>query len=197
MNRTRLAMACLAVGTALTVLYGIARLDAAISGQRAIARFTPNTSLWSASRVRAYRLSINPSEDALLGVLQIRALEIEAPVYADTRELYLNRGVGLIPRTAPPGVRGNLGIAGHRDGFFRALKDIEVGDVVELTTRDRRFRYRVFAISVVDRHDARLLQATPQPLLTLVTCHPFYYLGRAPERFVVRSQLVSSHGRPI
>ena len=197
MNRIRLGIACLAIGTALTVLYGIARLDAALSGPRAVARFAPDTSLWSASRVRAHRLSVNPSEEALLGVLLIRALEIEAPVYADTREVHLNRGVGVIPHTAAPGIAGNLGIAGHRDGFFRALKDIRIGDVVELTTRDRTFRYRVLGISVVDRHDARLLQATRRPALTLVTCHPFYYLGRAPGRFVVRSLLVSSHGRPI
>jgi sortase A len=197
MNRIRLSIACLAIGTALTVLSGLARLDAAVSGQRAIARFAPDTSLWSESRVRAHRLSASPAEESMLGVLLIRALEIEAPVYADTRELHLNRGVGVIPYTAPPGIAGNLGIAGHRDGFFRALKDIQIGDVVELMTRDRTFRYRVLAIRVVDRRDARLLQATRHPSLTLVTCHPFYYVGRAPERFVVRGLLISSHGRHI
>lgn len=163
-----------------------------------------DTALWSASRLALYRSSPPPPPDELVGALVIRGLDLKAPLYVDTSELHLNRGVGLIAKTAVPGEAGNLGIAGHRDGFFRSLKDIRLGETIEVFTRDRAWRYRVFSIEIVDRSDASLLQRSAQPTVTLVTCHPFYFVGHAPRRFVVRgallssqplSRYVSSHGR--
>ena len=103
----------------------------------------------------------------------------------------LNRGVGRIIGTARPGGPGNIGIAGHRDGFFRGLKDISVGDDVELTTTKERATYIVDQIEIVSPTDVRVLQPRGVSSLTLVTCYPFYFVGDAPNRFIVHASLAS------
>jgi sortase A len=199
MNKLRLEIAFWMIGLAFTAAYGIARVDAAVSGSRDVASFhslaEPDARLWSASRRQSWLLTPQPAADELVGVLVIRSLQIEAPLYADTSELYLNRGVGLIPQMARPDQLGNIGIAGHRDGFFRALEAIEQGATIELITRSASYRYRVVTVDVVGRDNTELLRRSDSPLLTLVTCHPFYFVGSAPDRFVVRSVLISSQGR--
>ena len=99
----------------------------------------------------------------------------------------LDRAVGHIEGTAKPGTDGNSGIAGHRDGFFRGLKDIVAGDVIELDTIEGKDSYRVERTWVVDPDDVSVLDPTPARALTLVTCYPFYYVGSAPRRFIVRA----------
>ena len=89
-----------------------------------------------------------------------------------------------------PDTGGNVGIAGHRDGFFRVLKDIKVGDVIEVRTRIKMHRYRVTSIDIVDKTDKRLLADTDEPGVTLVTCYPFYFLGNAPQRYIVAATYV-------
>ena len=104
-----------------------------------------------------------------------------------TDDFVLNRAVGYIEGTALPGKDGNSGIAGHRDGFFRGLKDIAAGDAIELETLDSRQQYRVERTWVVDPEDVSVLDPTPIRSLTLVTCYPFYFIGPAPQRFIVRA----------
>jgi len=99
----------------------------------------------------------------------------------------LDRAVGYIEGTAPPGTNGNLGIAGHRDGFFRGLKDIAAGDLIEIDTMDGQDVYRVERTWVVNPDDVSVLDPTPTPALTLVTCYPFYFIGSAPLRYIVRA----------
>jgi len=101
----------------------------------------------------------------------------------------LDRAVGHIEGTAKPGTDGNAGIAGHRDGFFRGLKDISPGDVIELDTLQGNDSYRVERVWVVDPEDVSVLDPTSTRALTLVTCYPFYYVGSAPRRFIVRAVL--------
>jgi len=100
--------------------------------------------------------------------------------------------VGRIQGTAQVGESGNLGIAGHRDGFFRGLKDIGPGDIVELETSHRRKQYLVEKIQIVSPEDVQVLQSTPEPTLTLVTCFPFYYVGSAPQRYIVTASIQNS-----
>jgi sortase A len=100
--------------------------------------------------------------------------------------LVLNRGAGRITGTARPGEPGNIGIAGHRDGFFRALKDIAVGDSVTLDTGADLVAYVVESIKIVTPADVTVLARTTTPSLTLVTCYPFYFVGDAPHRYIVR-----------
>jgi len=104
-----------------------------------------------------------------------------------TDEFVLNRGLGHIEETALPGTSGNSGIAGHRDGFLRGLKDVAVGDAVELETLQGRQIYRVERMWVVEPEDVSVLDPTPVQSLTLVTCYPFYFIGSAPQRFIVRA----------
>ena len=83
---------------------------------------------------------------------------------------------------------GNLGIAGHRDGFFRPLKDIVVGDNMELLTNTRSVNYRVTSIDIVDPGDVSVVSPTKKATITLVTCYPFYFVGHAPKRYIVKAE---------
>lgn len=193
----RVEAALLKIGLALMIVYMLLRVDASANGQRDLSSLEvrpPDTSLWSPGRIAGFRASTS-SPEALVGALFIRSLDLSAPVYADTNEVHLNRGVGLIAATAKPGTLGNVGVAGHRDGYFRALKDIKSGDTIELVTQARSYVYRVLRVAIVERDDASALRHTKTPTVTLVTCYPFYFVGPAPLRFVVQGELVSSHAR--
>ena len=109
-----------------------------------------------------------------------------------TAERTLDRGLGHIEYTALPGTDGNSGIAGHRDSFFRALKDIAQDDLIELDTPQMTDVYRVERTWIVNPDDVSVLDPTPMRALTLVTCYPFYYVGSAPKRFIVRAVRVGS-----
>jgi sortase A len=147
----------------------------------------PDQSLWADKRIREYEASLLAESEPPLAVLKIAHLDIEVPVYNGTDDFNLNRGVGRIKGTARVGSAGNLGIAGHRDGFFRGLKDIALGDTIDLLTIDGTETYRVSSIEIVDPSDVSVLEPTEVETLTLVTCYPFYYVGHAPERFIVKA----------
>lgn len=151
---------------------------------------TQNTdySLWSAQRIKLYRASLGKPAEAL-AVLRIPRLLLEVPVLEGTDEFTLNRGVGRIAGTSRPGQGGNVGIAGHRDGFFRRLKDISKGDSIELVTTSGIDAYAVDRVRITSPTDVSLLRPRAKPSLTLVTCYPFYFVGPAPKRYVVEASL--------
>jgi sortase A len=124
-----------------------------------------------------------------LAVLRIPGIHLEVPVLQGTDEITLNRAVGQIPGTAAPGEVGNIGIAGHRDSFFRNLKDINRGDEIELETTSASASYVVTRILVTGPDDTTVLESSSEPMLTLVTCYPFHFIGPAPRRFVVQATL--------
>ena len=134
---------------------------------------------------RARRTATPPR--STLGRIEIPRLGVSAIVRtgADARTLRL--AVGHIPGTALPGEGGNVGLAAHRDTFFRRLRDIRADDEIIVTTPDGRFRYSVEGTKVVNPTDVWVLDATAKPALTLVTCYPFSYVGSAPQRFIVRA----------
>ena len=109
-----------------------------------------------------------------------------------TDDVTLNRGVGRIAGTSRVGESGNLGIAGHRDGFFRGLKDIAVGDKIELATANGTDTYVVDKIQIVNPNDVTVLRPTLESSLTLVTCYPFYFIGGAPQRYIVHASMLNS-----
>ena len=125
-------------------------------------------------------------------MLRIPKVRLEVPVLPGTDDRTLDRGVGHIEHTVEPGTDGNSGIAGHRDSFFRGLKDIGLGDLIELDTRQGTDVYRVERTWIVNPEDVWVLDPTPTRALTLVTCYPFYFVGAAPQRFIVRAVRVSS-----
>src|SRR5262245_31094735 len=110
----------------------VSALDAFQEVQRAALELTPDQSTWSAQRRADYRESLAQTFDAPPGVLEIPSLKLTVPIFAGTSELVLNRGVGWIEGTAMPGEEGNVGLAGHRDGYFRGLKDLKLGDTIEV-----------------------------------------------------------------
>ena len=145
--------------------------------------------LWSPQRITAYRDSLASKKDLPLAILRIPKINLEVPVFNDTDDLTLNRGVGRILGTAQIGQPGNVGIAGHRDGFFRGLKDVARDDYVELARPGLTDKYVITEIQIVSPDDVHVLDATASPTLTLVTCYPFYYVGSAPQRYVVTASL--------
>jgi sortase A len=145
---------------------------------------------WSRARVDRYRESLRESL-APQAVLRIPSVKLVVPVFEGTRELNLNRGAGRIEGTARIGEAGNVGIAAHRDGFFRALKDVRVGDTLLLERVTATRTYRVVSMTIVDPSEVSVLAPTTTESVTLVTCYPFYYVGSAPRRFIVRAQRVT------
>jgi len=147
----------------------------------------PDKSLWSTVRVRGYEESLKEQTSAPLAILRIAKIGVEVAVLEGTDDLTLNRGVGHIEGTPKPGENGNVGIAGHRDGFFRGLKDVVVGDTMELETLAGKETYRIEKIWIVAPEDVQVLDPTPGRAITLVACYPFYFVGSAPKRYIVRA----------
>jgi sortase A len=127
----------------------------------------------------------------LIGRLEIPRLSLSTIVVEGIAKSALRRAVGHIPGTALPGEPGNVGIAGHRDTFFRSLKDIQVQDIIVVSTRWGEYRYRVVSSRVVGPNEVEVLAPSSDEVLTLVTCHPFYMVGPAPNRFIIRAERVS------
>lgn len=128
----------------------------------------------------------------LIGRLEISRLGVSAIVLEGTSGTILRRAAGHIPGTALPGQLGNVGISGHRDTFFRPLRNIRQNDIITLTTLLGEFHYRVVSSEVVDPHNIAVLNPSGKEILTLVTCYPFYFVGSAPERFIVRAKRVEN-----
>jgi len=191
-------------GIVALVVAGITYFGGIASARRDVARFeaarasgvtttaTPDLTLWSPKRIQAWQLAIRNEGPPPLAVLRIPRIRLEVPVLEGTADSTLDRGVGHIEDTAAPGTDGNIGIAGHRDGFFRGLKDVMSGDTLELDLRSGTERYRVERIWVVMPDDVSVLDSTPTRSVTLVTCYPFYFIGSAPQRYIVRAVLASA-----
>ena len=128
----------------------------------------------------------------MIGRLKIPSLHLTVMIREGADAATLRRAVGHIPGTALPGGMGNVGLAGHRDTFFRALRNIRANDPIELEAENGTYRYVVESTGVVGPRDVRVLASSNAESLTLVTCYPFYYVGSAPKRFVVRAVLVSN-----
>jgi len=206
----------LGIGVTLVGVWAVARLDGVFTSRASVAGFQApahelevsdahslrffdpmlsaaiDLRLWSDKRIAAYKESLNKHTDGPRAILRISKINLEVPVFNDTDELTLNRGVGRIHGTAQFGRPGNLGIAGHRDGFFRGLREISAGDLLELDLQERKDQYVVGNIRIVSPEDTSVLAPTAQPTLTLVTCFPFYYVGSAPQRYIVTASLRNS-----
>src|SRR5262249_45984864 len=199
---------------ALLMVWGAFQFHSVIGSQLAIARFeadeTANLKVnfptpvdpdlgtqadlrsWSSKRASSYIDSLAKKTDTPIAILRVSRIGLKVPVFNGTDDLTLNRGVGRIIGTAQVGGAGNLAIAGHRDGFFRALQDIARGDSIELVQSRRTDTYIVRQVRVVTPNDISVLGPTTVPTLTLVTCFPFYYIGHAPRRYIVTAHLKPS-----
>jgi len=124
----------------------------------------------------------------LIGRIDIPRLEVSVIVVEGDSMAILSHAAGHIPGTSLPGMPGNVGISAHRDTFFRPLRNIRRDDTITLTTLLGSYRYRVVSTSIVRPSDVSVLNPGATEVLTLVTCYPFYFVGSAPERFIVRAE---------
>jgi LPXTG-site transpeptidase (sortase) family protein len=129
--------------------------------------------------------------------LDAPSVQLSATVLEGTDDATLARGAGHIEETAFPGQPGNIGIAGHRDTTFRAVRDLHTGDPLELTTSDRVYRYLITKTFVVEPEDVYVLDPSARPTLTLVTCYPFTFIGHAPHRYIIQAVLIDEVARSI
>ena len=173
----------LAVGVVLLGYCAFVLVDTWIFQAResaALERFVP---------VQASPSAVFP--DGVIGRMEVERLGVSVIVMEGTSGKTLRRAVGHIAGTGLPGQPGNVGIAGHRDTFFRPLRNIQGGDIITLTTPRDMYRYRVVSTEIVDPDNVAVLNPDRNEILTLVTCYPFYFLGSAPQRFIVRAARVS------
>jgi sortase A len=160
---------------------------------RASGQFEQLLRVRAANRTVAPVLPENPLPAAvqgLIGRIDIPRLGLSAIVVEGTSNATLRRAVGHIAGMALPGQPGNIGFAGHRDTFFRPLRDIRKDDVITVTTLREAYQYRVESARVVEPGDIAVLDRGEKEVLTLVTCYPFYFVGSAPNRFVVRAERI-------
>jgi len=133
-----------------------------------------------------------PDSRGFLGVLEVPRLGFSTVIFEGVEEKTLRRAVGHIPGTSFPGGKGNVGIAGHRDRFFRPLRELRSDDLILLHTPHAYYAYNVDSFRVVSPEETGILESSGKGQLTLVTCYPFFYLGPAPERFVVFARQVKA-----
>jgi len=204
----RLEIALLSAGLILVTVFVVVKVQSRISARIAVKKFETaqaaeirkdeepsgwgapakvDFSLWSNGRIKDYLESLEDATDVPHAVLRIPKLHLEVPVYEGSDDRTLNRGLGRIIGTAKLGEMGNTGIAGHRDGFFRGLKDIGPGDTVDLMLPHRTDHYSVTSITITNPDDVSVLEPTSTASLTLVTCYPFYFVGSAPRRYIVQA----------
>lgn len=213
-------IACWCVGIALIGLYFALRADGEAERQAAVLEFmaaaaspqpmvdkaetitrhatlaygAPDKSHWSKGRLRKYEQA-RTAAGMPVAILRIRRLGLEVPVYSADTARNMNRGAVLIEGTALPDTNGNTAIAAHRDGYFRALKNVVVGDVLTVQTVSMLQRFRVVSLEIVKPTDISVLRQTPVPAVTLVTCYPFYFVGPAPQRYIVRAVVSDGAGQ--
>jgi sortase A len=181
----RMLFACAAL---LLVYCGYVLIDAwkfQRQETQTLERASPNTTRVEPPAIAAI------GADGLIGRIEIQRLGVSVAVMEGTGNLALRRAVGHILGTALPGQPGNIGIAAHRDTFFRPLRNIRRDDIISLMTTGGEYRYRVISTKVVNPSDIAVLDSDGTEILTLVTCYPFYFVGAAPDRFIVRAERIT------
>jgi sortase A len=210
----RLERLLLVFGVSMLCIYVGARIQGFIFSRAEVERFksqqllaqelnrgtegagkSPDFSLWSAKRIQGYQESLASHFTPAMALLRIPRIQLEVPILEGTDDLSLNRAVGHIAGTARPGDSGNIGIAGHRDGFFRGLKDVSTGDTIEIMTQRGETTYVIDQITIVNPTDVSVLAPRARSSVTLVTCYPFYFVGSAPQRYIVQASLAGSDAK--
>jgi sortase A len=179
---------------ALLAAHSVAAAD--LSGPSAgatdLAATTPLMPVFVEANNPANKSAAISTENLPLGRIEIASIGLTSMIQEGTGRQTLQRGVGHIVGTSLLGASGNIGLAGHRDTFFRKLRNIHEGDEITLTTLDGSFVYRVDLISIVEPQDSQVLRDSGDNILTLVTCYPFSFVGSAPKRFIVRARQVTA-----
>jgi sortase A len=192
----------LAFGMAALIWCAVVLADGAIAQRNGRYALEIASAVDEFTRARAETVDVRPRHQRVevgsaIAALSIPRVQLSTIVLHGTDAQTLRRGPGHLDYTALPGEDGNVVIAGHRDSFFRPLRNIRVDDDIFLDTVGGQFHYRVTSIHVVGPRDVSVLAATSEQVLTLITCYPFWVLGHAPDRFIVRAARVDGSGPPI
>ncbi len=167
-----------------------ARLDALVADR--IEHVSLATTSYAARGARLRQ----PAPGEPIGRLEIAAAGVSGMVTPGTDDGTLRHSIGWVEGTSLPGEPGNVGLAAHRDTFFRGLRRVQLDDVITLRTPEMTYRYRIDALRVVTPEQVDVLAARDQPALTLITCYPFDFLGAAPLRYVVHASQIDSPNPP-
>ena len=162
------------------------RFQQALEGLKPLPSSPPNLAKADSGNAESFRKGSR--EGFPLGRVEIGAIGLEVMILEGIEDETLRRAVGHIPGTSLPGQEGNVAIAGHRDTFFRPLRNIRKDDEITVTTLKGFYRYRVDSTRVVEPEDIAVLDDSDDAVLTLVTCYPFYFVGSAPQRYIVRAR---------
>jgi len=179
---------------ALTFLYCAVTIADAWIFQRREHRRLEQMSIHAATatKLAAPPAAVSALDERLIGSIEISRLGISVIVIEGDDEATLRRAAGHIPNTGLPGQPGNVGIAAHRDTFFRPLRHVKRNDVVIFKTAAGEYRYRVVSVKIVKPAEVWVLNPDDgNQILTLVTCYPFYFVGSAPDRFIVRAERIA------
>ena len=150
---------------------------------------SPNMSDWSAKRKKDYHEAKVTS--SVIGLLEIPQIDLKVAIFEKASEPHLNKGVARVLQRAQLSGEGNLSLAGHRDGFFRKLGQLNLGDTFTVSDiQGTVFNYQVTKTWIVKPQDTYVMNATEKPSVTLITCYPFYFVGSAPERYIVRAERI-------
>ena len=166
----------------------IAELKPSPGSRKSISPLPAAAALAAANREKVDTPATGETDSSRVGRIEISSIGIAAMVLEGTDDVTLRRAVGHIPGTSLPGQKGNVAIAGHRDTFFRGLRNVHRGDAITLTTLKGSYRYRVDSTEVVDPQDVEVLYESDDATLTLITCYPFNFVGSAPRRFIVHAR---------
>jgi sortase A len=156
------------------------------------AEHIPDMQLWSDEAKARYLAALEEERAPVVGMLSAPSLDLDVPVYDSASDLNMDRGAGVIDGMSYPHEPGHIGIAGHRDGYFRAFKDIKLGDRIVLQTLYGTKEFVVDDLQVIEPTALEYLGDTDEQRLTLVTCYPFYFTGSAPQRFIVRAAPITA-----
>lgn len=186
----------LVCGLAIANTEPVTSVETVASLEMSMEGYAPDKTEWSEKASAKYEKT-KDGGGVPMAMLTIERLNIKAPVYPGTHRITLDRGLGWIKGTASPDEVGNIAISGHRDGFFRPLKDIKLGDTIEMQTPAGVQQFNVSDISIVDALEVSVLDPTDSKVLTLITCYPFYYQGYAPDRYIIRATPVDHDGNGV
>jgi sortase A len=170
----------LGIGLGCLGIYAYETVEARRFQAKQAAAFERSAEAYAPVRIRA---------GGLIGMLDVPRLKLSTPVVEGDDDSTLKRAVGHLPDTPLPWEDGNSAVAGHRDGLFRPLKDIRVGDEIRFRTSRADVSYRVTETAIVDPDDVSVLRSRAKNALTLITCYPFYFVGNAPRRFIVHAEI--------
>jgi sortase A len=182
--------AFLAAGVLALGYCGFVLLDTKIYQSYQTTRFEEQLNAVRPAIAAAGALPVAAIPRGALGRIEIPRIGLTAMIMEGTDGRTLRRAVGHVPGTPLPGQQGNAAIAGHRDTFFRPLRNIHHDDEINLTTLNGTYRYVVDSAQVVAPEDTQVLDDSNEAVLTLVTCYPFYFVGPAPKRFIVRAHKI-------